>query len=82
MRRVLIVVVVVFIVMQLVPLDRDNPPAAGPIEAPADVRRVLETSCFDCHSQQDMDDKHREESGYAYDSPTCLSCHPTGRAED
>jgi hypothetical protein len=50
MRRILIAFVVVFIVMQLVPLDRDNPPLAGPIEAPPDVRRVLETSCFDCHS--------------------------------
>lgn len=35
-------------------------------------------SCFDCHTQADMDDRHRSESGYAYDSPTCLSCHPTG----
>jgi hypothetical protein len=39
-------------------------------------------SCFGCHSQRDMDDKHREESGYAYDSQTCLNCHPTGRKED
>ena len=39
-------------------------------------------SCFGCHSQLDMDDKHSGESGYAYDSPTCLNCHPTGRKED
>jgi len=50
MRRVIIVLVVLFVLLQLVPLDRDNPPAAGPIEATSDVRRVLETSCFDCHS--------------------------------
>jgi hypothetical protein len=50
MRRVLIAVVVVFILIQLVPLDRGNPPAAAPIEAPPEVRRVLEASCFDCHS--------------------------------
>jgi hypothetical protein len=50
MRRVLLVVVVVFVLMQLVPLDRSNPPATGAIEAPDEVRTVLETSCFDCHS--------------------------------
>lgn len=37
-------------------------------------------SCFQCHGQNQMDDKHSEVSGYAYDSPTCLSCHPTGRS--
>ncbi len=50
MRRVVIWVVVLFVLLQLVPLDRTNPPVTGAIEAPADVRRVLETSCFDCHS--------------------------------
>jgi len=36
-------------------------------------------TCLGCHRQTEMDDKHSEEPGYAYDSPTCLSCHPTGR---
>ena len=36
-------------------------------------------SCFACHRQTQMDDKHQNQSGYLYDSPTCLSCHPTGR---
>jgi hypothetical protein len=36
-------------------------------------------TCLGCHEQTKMDDKHSGESGYAYDSPTCLSCHPTGR---
>jgi len=38
-------------------------------------------SCFDCHGEADMWDKHKEENGYAYDSPTCLFCHPTGRKD-
>jgi hypothetical protein len=38
-------------------------------------------SCFSCHGQTQMDDKHRGEPGYLYDSPTCLSCHPTGEHE-
>jgi len=36
-------------------------------------------SCLGCHRQPQMDDTHRGERGYAYDSPTCLSCHPDGR---
>lgn len=37
-------------------------------------------SCFQCHAhrQSKMDDEHSEVSGYVYDSPTCLTCHPTG----
>lgn len=40
-------------------------------------------SCVTCHehNQQDMDDKHREVSGYVYLSSACYSCHPNGRGE-
>ena len=37
-------------------------------------------TCFQCHSRSETDDKHREEPGYAYDSPTCITCHPTGNS--
>jgi hypothetical protein len=47
-------------------------------ETPGDFQTF---SCLGCHRQPEMDDKHRDERGYAYDSPTCLSCHPTGRHE-
>jgi hypothetical protein len=36
-------------------------------------------SCLGCHRQAETDDEHQGERGYAYDSPTCLSCHPDGR---
>jgi hypothetical protein len=45
-------------------------------QAPGDFASF---SCLGCHRQPEMDDKHRGERGYAYDSPTCLSCHPDGR---
>jgi hypothetical protein len=38
-------------------------------------------SCLGCHRQPQMDDKHKEEGGYAYESGACLSCHPTGRGD-
>ncbi len=40
-------------------------------------------TCLTCHehSQQQMDDKHRGRSGYAYDSNLCYQCHRNGRAD-
>jgi hypothetical protein len=38
-------------------------------------------SCSECHSQNEMNDKHSDEDDYAYDFPTCLTCHPDGRNE-
>ncbi len=35
-------------------------------------------SCFQCHRQNEMDDKHKDENGYAYISALCLQCHPDG----
>ncbi|RMF57129.1 MAG: hypothetical protein D6748_11805, partial [Calditrichaeota bacterium] len=38
-------------------------------------------SCFEgCHehNKNRMDDKHREVSGYVYESNACYSCHPSG----
>jgi hypothetical protein len=39
-----------------------------------------EFTCISCHqhNQTEMDDKHKNEIGYAYNSAACLSCHPTG----
>jgi len=38
-------------------------------------------SCTNCHAHDKpiMDSKHQSIRGYAYDSATCYSCHPTGR---
>ena len=41
-------------------------------------------TCLSCHehNKTDMDSRHRGRSGYQYLSSACLSCHPSGRAED
>jgi len=40
-------------------------------------------SCIDCHehNQPDTDEEHGDVGGYAYNSPACYECHPTGSAE-
>ena len=38
--------------LQLVPVQRTNPPVTSEIDAPADVKQILERSCWDCHSNR------------------------------
>ena len=40
-------------------------------------------SCLECHehNQSKMDDKHKEEDGYAYLSTACYDCHPNGKSD-
>jgi len=49
---VLAAVVVIGLGIQLVPVERSNPPLVADLEAPPEVRAVLEAACFDCHSHQ------------------------------
>jgi hypothetical protein len=49
-NQVLLAFAVVIVGAQLVPVRRDNPPATAAITTPAEVQEVLETSCYDCHS--------------------------------
>lgn len=52
LTRFALLVLVLWLGIQLVPVDRDNPPTKAVIPAPAEVRMVLERSCFDCHSNE------------------------------
>jgi mono/diheme cytochrome c family protein len=40
------------LLIQLVPVDRSNPPVEEEVAAPAAVREILRTSCYDCHSHE------------------------------
>jgi hypothetical protein len=49
---VLGVLAAVFVIMQLIPVDLSNPPVESDMPAPADVKAILRTSCYDCHSNE------------------------------
>jgi hypothetical protein len=49
-RRILLALLGLFVLAQLVPISRTNPPVEEEVAAPAEVRAVLERSCYDCHS--------------------------------
>ncbi|RMH15864.1 MAG: heme-binding protein [Gammaproteobacteria bacterium] len=42
----------VFVLIQLIPVDRTNPPVTAEIKAPPKIMAILKTSCYDCHSNQ------------------------------
>jgi hypothetical protein len=43
---------VALVALQLVPVDRSNPPVEVDVAAPANVRAVLRRACYDCHSNE------------------------------
>lgn len=38
--------------IQFVPVTRVNPPEVADLDAPPEVRAILRTSCYDCHSNE------------------------------
>lgn len=43
---------VLFAAIQLIQPDRSNPPVESEIDAPDEVRAILERACYDCHSHE------------------------------
>jgi hypothetical protein len=52
MKKVLLVLVVLFLAVQFWPVDRSNPPGTSPLTAPPEVTAILEASCNDCHTNE------------------------------
>ena len=51
-KYTLFVLVAIFLGMQLISVDRNNPPVASDIDAPIEVKAILKRSCYDCHSNE------------------------------
>jgi heme-binding protein len=47
-----LILAIVLLAIQLVPIDRMNPPLESDIPAPAEVKTILKRSCYDCHSNE------------------------------
>lgn len=51
-RRFVILLIVVFMGVQFVPVDRQNPEVVADIHAPENVKAILRRACYDCHSNE------------------------------
>jgi hypothetical protein len=52
-RYVLLGLLLVLVVGQIAPYPpAENPPVGEEVSAPPEVRRILQTSCYDCHSNE------------------------------
>lgn len=47
-----LVLLALLLLIQLVPVSRANPPVEQDMPAPAEVKAILRTSCYDCHSNE------------------------------
>lgn len=50
LAKILLALLGLAVAIQLVPVERSNPPEDGPLQAPPDVAAVLDAACIDCHT--------------------------------
>ena len=51
-RRLALGLVVALGIIQLIPVERTNPPVLADVHAPAEVQAILRGACYDCHSHE------------------------------
>jgi hypothetical protein len=54
-KRITLLVIVLFalvMLLQFVPVTRDNPPVGGDFDEQQDVRLILRHTCYNCHSNE------------------------------
>ncbi|MCW7489980.1 heme-binding domain-containing protein [Leptospira meyeri] len=52
MKRIFLILVGVFLILQFFPIDRSNPPVKAEIQTRAETKEILKRSCYDCHSNE------------------------------
>ena len=50
--KILIGLAGLVVLMQVIPLERDNPPEGQAFAGPAEVEAILARACYDCHSNR------------------------------
>lgn len=51
-KKILIAVSVLFLLLQLIPVNRKNPEVKADLKADEKVKAVLKKACYDCHSNE------------------------------
>ncbi|EOQ97201.1 heme-binding domain protein [Leptospira wolbachii serovar Codice str. CDC] len=51
-KRIFLILLGVFLILQFFPIARTNPPVTSEIQTTAEIKEVLKRSCYDCHSNE------------------------------
>lgn len=51
-KYIFILITIAFIAIQFIKVERTNPPVTAEINGPVELKDVLKTSCYDCHSNE------------------------------
>ena len=51
-KYLFMLLILALIGIQFIDVPITNPPVSGEIEAPAEIKSILKTSCYDCHSNE------------------------------
>jgi mono/diheme cytochrome c family protein len=52
MKKALIALVIIFVGIQFIPVERTNPPVKSEVDAPPEVKAIFKRACYDCHSNE------------------------------
>lgn len=52
MKRIFLILLGVFLILQFFPVERTNPPVTSEIQTKPEIKEVLKRSCYDCHSNE------------------------------
>ena len=51
-KKIIFVLIAVFVGIQFVPVSRTNPPVTSEVPASPEVRQILQRACYNCHSNE------------------------------
>ncbi|EMY61791.1 heme-binding domain-containing protein [Leptospira terpstrae] len=52
MKRIFLILIGVFLILQFFPIARTNPSVTSEIQVSPEIKEVLKRSCYDCHSNE------------------------------
>lgn len=52
MKRIFLILIGVFLILQFFPIARTNPAVTSEIQVSPEIKEVLKRSCYDCHSNE------------------------------
>ena len=47
-----LLLLLIFLIIQIIPVNRVNPPVVSDIQTSKEVKEILKRACYDCHSNE------------------------------